>query len=328
MPTTGKWLDDSHIIVTRTGKNYVLDCKTGIEREAADADINGKTTPAKITAYNKNGSIYIKQNGVESQLTDDKDKKLNPTISPDGNFVAFTKNNDLYRISIGTKKENRSMTDGSEAILNGCASWVYTEEILGRASTYRTFWWSPDSKHIACFRTDDSPVPVYTITDGNGQHGYVEKERYPKVGDPYPEVKIGIISPEGGVVTLADFNDNDEQYFEAPYWTPDGSVLWVQWIHRGQNNLKIWSVNPDNGSKKELYDEKQKTWIQLEDGYERLHFLDNNKNFILKSDQTGWNHLYLHDMTGKEINTITSGKFTVLNITQVDGKKGIVYFTA
>ena len=328
LPMAGKWLDDSHIILTRAGKNYVLDCKTGTEKEAFDTGTNGRDTPAKITAYNKNGDIYIKQNGVEIQLTTDKDKKLNPTISPDGNYVAFTKNNDLYSINISTKKENRLTADGSDVILNGYASWVYTEEILGRASMYRTFWWSPDSKHIAFFRTDDSPVPVYTITDGNDQHGYVEKERYPKVGDPNPEVKIGIISPDGGVVTFANFNDKDDQYFGAPYWTPDGSALWVQWMNRGQNNLKLWAVNPATGDKKELYDEKQKTWIQLEDGYERLHFLGNNKNFILESDQTGWNHLYLYDMTGKEINAITSGKFTVLNITHVDEKKGMVYFTA
>ena len=327
LPVAGKWLDDSHVLLARSGKTYVLDCNNGTEREATETE--AKTADAsKAAAYLKSGDIYIKINGAETQLTNDKDKKLNPTISPDNNYVAFTKNNDLYTINIATKKENRLTTDGSDVILNGYASWLYTEEILGRASTYRTFWWSPDSKHLAFFRTDDSPVPVYTITDGNGQHGYVEKERYPKAGDPNPEVKIGIIAPEGGAITFADFNAKDDQYFGAPYWAPDGSALWVQWMNRGQDNLKIFSVNPATGDKKELYDEKQKTWIQLEDGFERLHFLNNNKNFILESDQTGWNHLYLYDMTGKQMNAITSGKFTVLNITKVDEKKGIVYFTA
>jgi dipeptidyl-peptidase 4 len=326
LPVAGKWIDDSHVILTKAGKSYVVDCKNGTEREATEAETKaGDIT--KAVAYNKSGDIYIKINGVETQLTNDKDKKVNPTISPDNNYVAFTKNNDLYTININTKKETRLTTDGSDVILNGYASWLYTEEILGRGSMYRTFWWSPDSKHIAFFRTDDSPVPTYTITDGNGQHGYVEKERYPKAGDPNPQVKVGIISPDGGAIIFADFNDKDDQYFGAPYWTPDGSALWVQWMNRGQDNLKIYTVNPATGDKKELYDEKQKTWVTLEDGMERLYFL-NNKNFILQSDQTGWNHLYLYDMTGKQINAITSGKFTVLNITRVDEKKGIVYFTA
>ncbi len=327
LPVINRWLDDSHVLLMKANKLTFLNCKTGIEREATDADT--RTVKAlKTAAYNKNYDIYYSINGVETQLTTDKEKKLNPTISPDNNYVAFTKNNDLYTINISTKKENRLTTDGSEVILNGYASWVYTEEILGRASTYRTFWWNPNSKQIAFFRTDDAPVPVYTITDGNSQHGYVEKQHYPKVGDPNPAVKIGIVSPEGGTVTFADFNDKDDQYFGAPYWTPDGSALWVQWMNRGQNNLKIWAVNPATGFKKELYDEKQKTWIQLEDGYERLHFLENNKNFILESDQTGWNHLYLYDASGNLLNAITNGKFTVLSIKQVDEKKGIIYFTA
>ena len=324
LPVAGKWIDDSHVILNKAGKSYVVDCKTGIERETTEAET--KAVIQKGIAYNKSGNIYIKINGVETQLTSDSFKKVNPTISPDNNYVAFTKNNDLYTINISIKKETRLTTDGSDVILNGYASWLYTEEILGRASLYRTFWWSPDSKRLAFFRTDDSPVPIYTITDGPGQHGYVEKERYPKAGDPNPQVKIGFTSPDGGAVNFADFNDTDDQYFGAPYWTPDGSALWVQWMNRGQDNLKIYSVNPATGSKKEVYDEKQKTWITLDD--ERIHFLDNSKNFIIESDQTGWNQLYLYDETGKQINAITSGKFTVLNVNHVDEKKGIVYFTA
>ena len=327
LPVVNRWIDDSHVLLMKGEKLSFLDCKTGVERDASDADTK-TTDPPKSAAFNKSGDIYVTINGVETQLTTDKEKKTNPTISPDNSYVAFTKKNDLYTINISTKKETRLTTDGSDVIMNGYASWVYTEEILGRASTYRTFWWSPDSKRLAFFRTDDSPVPPYTITDGNGQHGYVEKERYPKVGDPNPEVKIGIIAPEGSTITFADFNQKDDQYFGAPYWTPDGSALLVQWLNRGQNNFKLWSVNPATGAKNELYDEKQKTWIQLEDGYQRLHFLNNSKNFILESDQTGWNHLYLFDTAGKQINAITSGKFTVLNIKQIDEKKGVVYFTA
>ena len=327
LPVVNRWIDDSHVLLMKGGKLSFLDCKTGVERDATDADT--KTTDApKSAAFNKSGDIYVTINGVETQLTTDKEKKTNPTISPDNSYVAFTKKNDLYTINISTKKETRLTTDGSDVIMNGYASWVYTEEILGRASTYRTFWWSPDSKRLAFFRTDDSPVPPYTITDGNGQHGYVEKERYPKVGDPNPEVKIGIVAPEGSTITFADFNEKDDQYFGAPYWTPDGSALLVQWLNRGQNNFKLWSVNPATGAKNELYDEKQKTWIQLEDGYQRLHFLNSSKNFILESDQTGWNHLYLFDAAGKQINAITSGKFTVLNVKLIDEKRGVVYFTA
>jgi dipeptidyl-peptidase-4 len=242
--------------------------------------------------------------------------------------VAFTKNNDLYSINVNTKKESRITNDGSEVILNGYASWVYTEEILGRRSAYRSFWWSPDSKHIAFFRTDDTNVPVFTITDGAGLHGLVEKERYPKVGDPNPEVKVGIVAADGGNVVWSDFNAKDDQYFGAPYWKPDGSTLLVLWMNRLQDNLIIYAVDPTTGTKKEFYSEKQKTWIDLDDNGERIEFLANGKGFILYSDATGWKHMYYYDMNGKLINAITSGKYTVTGINYIDEKSSVIYFTA
>ncbi len=328
LPNVSKWIDDSHFVLRKDGKNILIDCKTGAESEYKEEQIIKGSVPTKPKIITKGTDLYVTKNVEDIQLTFDKDKENNPTLSPDGNYIAYSKNNDLYTVNIETKKETKITNDGSDVILNGYASWVYTEEILGRRSAYRSFWWAPDSKHIAFFRTDDSPVPVYTITDGAGLHGLVEKERYPKVGDPNPEVKIGITVPDGGNITWADFNAKDDQYFGAPYWKPDGSTLLVQWMNRLQDNLIIYEVNTANGSKKEFYNEKQKTWIDLDDEGQRIHFLDNGKGFILFNDATGWKHMYNYDMTGKLINPITSGKFTVTDLTYVDEKNNIIYFTA
>jgi len=64
-------------------------------------------------------------------------------MSPDKKWVAFTRKNDLYTVEIATGKEFRLTKDGSDLILNGYASWVYFEEILGRPSRYKSYWWSP-----------------------------------------------------------------------------------------------------------------------------------------------------------------------------------------
>ena len=328
LPIVTKWIDDSHFVLKKDGKNIAIDCKTGAESEYKEEQVIKGSVSAKPKIITKGTDLYVTKNVEDIQLTFDKDNENNPTLSPDGNYIAYSKNNDLYTVNIETKKETKITNDGSDVILNGYASWVYTEEILGRRSAYRSFWWAPDSKHIAFFRTDDSPVPVYTITDGAGLHGLVEKERYPKVGDPNPEVRVGIAVPDGGNITWADFNAKDDQYFGVPYWKPDGSTLLVQWMNRLQDNLIIYEVNTANGSKKEFYNEKQKTWIDLDDEGERIHFFDNGKGFILFNDATGWKHMYNYDMTGKLINPITSGKFTVTALTYVDEKNNIIYFTA
>ena len=325
LPVASKWIDDSHFILLKGNKKYIVDCKTGAETEAPDTEVTTSiTAPA---AYYKNTDLYIKIDGQEVQLTSDKDKEVTPTMSPDARFVAYTKKHDLYTVDITTKKETRLTTDGSELVLNGYASWVYMEEILGRASQYRAFWWSPDSKKIAFFRSDDTKVPMFTITNAKGLHGEVENTRYPKVGDPNPAVKVGIVNPDGGDVTWTKINAEVDQYFGQPYWKPDGSALLVQWMPRSQDELKIYEVDPASGELKEFYSEQQKTWIQL-DEKERITFLKSGKGFILTSDKNGWNHLYFHDMKGKLINQITSGNFTVTNIEFIDEKNNLVYFIA
>lgn len=328
LPSVIKWIDDSHFILRKDGKNMEVDCKTGTEKEYVEPDIKKGTVTYMPEIIVKGNDLYWRKGIEDVRLTGDSAKEINQTLSPDGNYVAYTKNNDLYTVNLTTKKETRLTKDGSETILNGYASWVYMEEILGRSGRNRSFWWSPDSKHIAFFRSDDTKIPVFTITDATGLHGVVETQRYPKVGDPNPEVKIGIVEPEGNNIIWAAFNEKDEQYFGLPYWKPDGNSLLVQWLNRDQNNLIIYEVNTITGGKSEFYNEKQKSWIDLDDHGNRIRFLNNNTGFILNSDVTGWNHLYFHDLKGKLVNAITSGKFTVTNVNYVDEKKGVVYFMA
>ena len=325
LPTVASWTDNTHYLIIRDGKTYIGDAVKGTEI-LQDTTLAVKA-PVKTTVFIKGKDVFARLNNADVQLTNDSILEANPTLSPDGNFVAYTKKNDLYTVNLATKKEIRLTNDGSDVILNGYASWVYMEEILGRATAYKAYWWSPDSKHIAYFRSDQSMVPEFIITDAPGLHGVVEKTRYPKVGDPNPEVKVGIVSPEGGNTVWADFNQKDDQYFGMPYWKPDGNALLVQWMNRFQNSLIIYEINNYTGAKKEFYSENQKTWIDL-DNNDRIHFLSNGKGFILQSDATGWKHLYYHDLTGKRINAVTSGKFTVTDVNYIDEKNEIVYFSA
>lgn len=253
---------------------------------------------------------------------------INPTPSPDGKWIAFTKkDNNLYIADTATKKEIKLTSDGSEVILNGYASWVYFEEILGRGTRYRAFWWSPDSKKLSFMRFNDSRVPVFPIYVIKDQHGYLENQHYPKPGDKNPEVKLGIIEIEKPAsIVWADFDDKQDQYFGAPLWTPASELL-VQWMNRGQNNLKLYHIDLVSGAKKEVYNEEQKTWIDLDEA-SRISFLQNGKRFILKSDKDGWENLYFYTIDGKLINAITTGNFWGTSIVKVDEKAKQVYFRA
>ena len=318
------WSDDSHYIEVDGAqrKLYAVDVKSG--------EKSPYTPPPKsdVNVFMRDDEIFIRYGSAAArQLTDNKEEEKNPTLSPDGKYIAFTRDNDLYAINVGTGKEIRYTSDATDVIYNGWSSWVYYEEILGRATNYKAFWWSPDSKHLAFMHFDDTKVPMFPINGSVGQHGYTEKTRYPKAGDPNPEVRVGFVPTNGGAVVWADFNEKDDQYFGTPYWSFDGSNLMVQWANRGQDNLKFYSVNPLTGAKKEIYDEKQSAWVDLDyDG--RIEYLKDNKHYILKSDKTGWAHFYLYKLDGSLLNPITSGKWQVTNLVHVDEKNKVVYFTA
>jgi dipeptidyl-peptidase-4 len=304
LPYLSGWSDDQHFIEynTKAGKFETVDVKTGAHAVY--------TPPVK-----------------QKEESPVKEGDKNPTLSPDGKYMAFTRNNDLYAVEVATGKEIRYTTDATDVIYNGYSSWVYFEEILGRPTKYKAFWWSPDSKHLAFMRFDDTKVPMFPINGSTGQHGYTEKTRYPKAGDPNPEVKIGFVATAGGKVVWADFNEKDDQYFGTPYWSFDSRTMMVQWLNRGQDNLKFYSVDPLTGSKKEIYDEKQSSWIDLDyDG--RIEYLKDNKHYILKSDKTGWAHFYLYTLAGKLVNPITTGKWQVTHLLKADEQHKVIYFMA
>ena len=329
LPRFVRWLDNSQLVVNtklnndKTGKDYAYNILTKQYAPAPAVTIEDKTVVVK------NANLFLKVNGIETQLTFDAAEEKNPTISPDGNYVGYTKNNNLYTLNLSDKKEVAITSENTKGILNGYASWVYFEEIFGRPTQYRAFWWSPDSKFISFMRFDERNVPMFPIYNSDGQHGYIEETRYPKVGDPNPTVKIGWAAPTGGNITWADFNEQEDQYFGWPIWNLNNNSMWLSWMDRGQNNLKIYELDMTSGAKKEVYKEYQKTWIDLEDRVSgRINFLANNKGYIAQSDASGWNQLYLYDMTGKLLNPITNGKFTVTSIKLIDEKSKTIYFTA
>lgn len=252
------------------------------------------------------------------------DQALNPVRSPDGKYVAYTMNNDLYAKELATGKVRRFTHDGSKTILNGYASWVYYEEILGRSSNYRSFWWSPDSRRIAFFRCDDTHVSMFPIYVADGQYGYLEETRYPKAGGENPQVKIGFVTIEDqeGIV-WADFNPVEDQYFGQPFWTPDGTALLVQWMNRDQNTLKLYSVDPLDGSGKIIYREDQPAWLEW---ISEPVFWGNG--VLMVRDFESWQQIYFCSLDGKDLRKLTEGRNWGMILHGTDPRGDYLFFSA
>lgn len=316
-----RWINEQTYAISATQ----YDVKTGKEilQVHTVTPVGGSQT--KTIRLSNNDLYYTVGTTSPQRITFDSIPKQNPGFSPDSNWVAYTKKGDLYTIDLQTKQEYRLTHDGSNVILNGYASWVYYEEILGRGSRYRSYWWSPDSKQIAFMRMDQSMIPMFPIYSEEGQHGFIEETRYPKAGDRNPEVRIGFASPRGGAVTWADFQEKDDQYFGMPTWKPDSKGLLVKWMNRAQNRLVIYDVNVANGSKKVFYEEEQKAWINLDEN-EMMQYVDGQP--MLQTDKDGWTNIYMLNADGSLKTQLTTGEFWATSILKVDLKRKWIVFTA
>lgn len=250
---------------------------------------------------------------------------VNLTYSPDSTMLAFTRDNNLWVACIATGEERQLTTDGSELILNGYASWVYYEEILGRPSRYRAFWWSPDSRKIGFYRFDNTNVPMFPIYSPFGQDGKLSRTRYPKAGEENPQVKIGIIDLDRDATTVwADFDAAEDQYFGIPFWGADSREFFISREPRIQNTLDLYSVSAADGSKKHIYHETYKTWL---DWIEGMIFTEKGL-YMVRSFETSWQQIYFLSYDGATLKRLTDGPNWRVELLRVDEKKGDVYFTA
>ena len=120
VPRSWKWIGNEEVIFSYNGTfaddaAFAVNARTGRQR-------TGVSAPAKFSTF------PLRPEGA-----------VNLTFSPDSTKLAFTRDNDLYVADIASGEETRLTYDGSDVILNGYASWVYYEEIFGRASRYRAF---------------------------------------------------------------------------------------------------------------------------------------------------------------------------------------------
>lgn len=277
---------------------------------AVDA-INGKRRG--ISVPDKSETIGISPQGA-----------VNVTFSPDSSMIAYTKDNDIYVMDLESGQEKRLTSDGNEVILNGYASWIYYEEIFGRPSRYRAFWWSPDSKKIAFYRFDNTKVPVFPIYSPFGNGGSLRNTRYPMAGEPNPEVRIGIIDLAAENTVWADFNSAEDQYFGTPFWGSDSRSLFVSREPRLQNTLDLYCVSADDGTKNCIYHETYKTWL---DWIEGMLFTDKGL-YMVRNFESGWQQIYFLSYDGKEFRRLTDGDNWRVSLVAVNEKTGDVFFTA
>ncbi len=254
-----------------------------------------------------------------SALTATASAERDPKISPDGKQIAFRVEHDLYTMDIESKKTTRLTNDGSENLLNGELDWVYPEELeLGTA-----FWWSPDSSRLAYLQFDTSKIGTYPHADLGSQAAFAEPQKYPQAGKSNSDVRLGVIAAGGGDTKWMDLGDTRQRLIARVEWA--GDTLLVQKLPRVQDRLDLVQVDTKSGDSKTILTEAAQKWVNVTDD---SRLLPGQDKILWSSERTGFRHLYLYDLDGKNFRPLTSGEWEVSDVAAVDPKKGKVWFTS
>jgi dipeptidyl-peptidase-4 len=288
---------------------------------------------ASKAAYIFDNDVFVLDlpSATFTRVTSTPGEEKNVHFSPDGGKLAYVRDNDLYVYDLAAKKESRLTKDGSENTLNGTLTWVYWEEIFGRADT--AYWWSPDSKSIAYLQTDVTDVPVSTFVDFRPQEPRIIHQAYPKAGEHNPKVRAGVVDVDSANTRWMNVAEPYEWMVRLG-WLPDSQRVFVETMDRSQEHLTLYFADAQSGAAKSILTETDPAYVNLQDD---LYFLKDGQHFLWGSEREGYMHLYRYKMDGTLVNKVTSGDWAMASsggrpfwvrqcVTGIDEKNGWVYF--
>ncbi|QCR24964.1 S9 family peptidase [Pontibacter sp. SGAir0037] len=262
---------------------------------------SGKLKEAGKVEQQERGSRYW---GAASD-----DSQGNSVPSPDGKWLAFIKNFNVYiKDNASGEEEYQLSYDGSEG------------------EYYSSFFsWSPDSKKLATNKVRPNKEHLIYFVESSPEDQLQPKlhsRNYLKPGDALPQRTPQLFLIEDKKQLKVDASLLEDQYnLTYPVWRKDSRGFTFEYNQRGHQAYRVLEVEASTGKVKELISEESKTFIDYSGKKYRYDVAD-GKEIIWASEREGWNHLYLYDgTTGKVKSQITKGEWVVRRVVHVDELK-------
>ncbi|MGK0470159.1 MAG: dipeptidyl-peptidase-4 [Candidatus Azotimanducaceae bacterium] len=265
------------------------------------------------------GNLFLYRLGDKqplTQLTDDTTYETDIRFSPNGEWIAFVRSQNLFALNLTSLETRQLTTEGKELVSCGLADFIAQEEM----HRYNGYWWSPDSTCIAFTRVDEAPVEVSQRYEIDADQFGVFDQRYPFAGKPNADVTVGVVSLEKCELQWLDTRSKAETYITRVSWFHDNNHLAIQRQSRDQQTLELLCCHRDGSPLRILISEASDSWTNLNDNFTAL----DNQQFIWGSERSGYNHLYLFKDDGELVRQLTFGESVVADIKAVTSEK--IYF--
>ena len=244
----------------------------------------------------------------------DDEKTASPVPSPDGKWIAFIKNQNIYVKEVATGKEKQLSLDGT--LGNYYSAYIR---------------WSPDSKKVASCKI--RPVEkryVYYVESSPADQlqPKLHKQEYAKPGDELPFKVPCIYEVESGRSIIPSTELFDRQYeVYGPEWNPDSRAVTFEYNQRGHQVYRVLELSAETGKVRPLVEETSDTYVNYTRHFR--HDLKDGKQMIWMSERDNWNHLYMYNrITAQPDYQITKGEWYVREVLWVDEDNRQIYFSA
>lgn len=255
-----------------------------------------------------------------------------PTWSPDGNQIAFVRDNNIFLVKLlYDNAESQITKDGKfNEIINGVPDWVYEEEF----STNRSLCFTADSRMLCWIKYDERKVKEYSLQLFMGSHPTMKANevypgtytyKYPKAGEDNSIVSVWSYEIQNHKTNRLQVPLEGDGYIPRIKSTNDANRIIVFTMNRHQDVLNLYAVNPRTTLSQLLIKEQGDKYVK-EETMEGIAIGQNS--ILLPSDRDGYMHLYLYNMNGSLIRKIGDGNYDITSIYGYDETTGDVYYQA
>jgi dipeptidyl-peptidase-4 len=270
---------------------------------------------------------HLQQDTPLQQLTTDATFETDLRFSPDGHYLTFVREQNLFCIELSTGAERQLTYDGGGTVSNGLAEFIAQEEM----HRFDGYWWSPDSQYIIFTQVDEASVELSQRYEIDADQFGVFDQRYPFAGKPNALVRLGLVGPASTFLKARSANEvewlpllrESDSYIARVNWLADSNHIAIAVQSRDQQHLDLVIWDKTANSFNTVLTETSATWINLHDNF---HALKTLPQFIWASERSGYLHLYVYDLSGQLLSTLTQGPWIVGRIQGVDEQRGLVYF--
>jgi dipeptidyl-peptidase 4 len=188
---------------------------------------------------------------------------FDPRPAPDGRWITYVTADALHLVDLVAGPGNPGVTRPlvvEDGIAWGRAEFLAAEE-MGRG---RGHWWGPDGVQVAVCRVDESPVASWHLGDPGTPGTPPPSIRYPAAGTANANVRLAVLSIEGGRRIDVVWDRERFPYLARVAWGSGPLTLLVQ--SRDQRTAQVLVADPATGRTELVREQTDAAWVELVPG--------------------------------------------------------------